>query len=238
MVCGLQSVWGCWATVSLGLLGGTFPGRRQLDGGSWASHLHCPGDGRVPDSGESRLAKVQDSARICLVPTRWVLWGPMGRHTFVKMPRLPGRPPSCPPAQHSVAPGTVWAVQRRGSLQAEKQRNKAQDNRPLAGSGESRACVEASASRDRVGTITHSSSEMRGGWPRAGELGNGNDRGGPGRPEAPAPQCPLSPCPPSHSSEHRPPSQTSPLSDCAAFSLCSRCLSVLICIMEIVVLLS
>lgn len=127
-----------------------------------------------------------------------ILWGPTGRHTFVKMPRLPGRPASCPPAQHSMAPGQCGQC-RGGAVY--KPRNKAQDNRPLAGSGESRACVEASASRDRVGTISHSSSEMRGGWPRAGELGNGNDRGGPGRPEAPAPQRPLSPCPPSHSSE-------------------------------------
>lgn len=115
VVCGLQSVWGCWAVP--------FPA-----GGSWVEGAGgltfialAMGEFQTAVSPGWPRSRNSEAARICLVPTRWVLWGPTGRHTFVKMPRLPGCPASCPPAQHNVAPGTVWAVQRRGCLQAEKQ---------------------------------------------------------------------------------------------------------------------
>lgn len=78
--------------------------------------------------------------------------------------------------------------------------------------------------------------------PRAGELSDGSDGGGHGRPEALPPKCPPSPCPLSHGcsegcSEHRPPGQTLPLSYCAALRLYSLCLGFLTCTVGIVVLL-
>ena len=40
-----------------------------------------------------------------------LLWGPVGRYTFVKMPRPPGRPlPAIPPSP----PGTACLLEQRG----------------------------------------------------------------------------------------------------------------------------
>ena len=56
-----------------------------------------------------RLRGCQDTAW-CLPGGRW--WGPVGRHTFVRMPRPPGRP--LPAVAPSLLPSTAWFLEQRG----------------------------------------------------------------------------------------------------------------------------